>query len=148
MANDFYFRALLPILWAAISTVIALLLYRTSSAFFEQEAKAADGTRRIRLVGSVVIAAVVFVGLWRVTPAAVLTGAGRDQVAFGAQELRDLQATTGVMGDAVTRLEACDATQAVGGDCAEALHVVRTSLDAVQAKLAGLAPPAAAKAGK
>jgi hypothetical protein len=64
---DRYIVIVLPIAWAIISTVIALLLYRTSDAFFEQQVPDEKGRRRIKLVGSIVIAGVVFLGLAKFT---------------------------------------------------------------------------------
>lgn len=65
---DKYIPIILPLVWVVVSTVIALILYRTSEAFFEQKVSGRHGAKRIRLVGSVVIAAVVFLGLARFTP--------------------------------------------------------------------------------
>src|SRR5260370_25129251 len=56
--------AVLPCLWALLATVIAVSLYKTSSALFEET----QGKRRIRLTGSVTIAALAFYGLKWATP--------------------------------------------------------------------------------
>jgi hypothetical protein len=63
-----YVLYVLPVLWIAAATVVALLLYRTSEALVEQNSGAQGGGRRVRLVGSVAIAVVVFVLLWRASP--------------------------------------------------------------------------------
>ena len=64
-----YVLYVLPLLWIATATAVALLLYRTSEALVEHKLKTADGgTRRVRLVGSVAIAVVVFVLLWKASP--------------------------------------------------------------------------------
>jgi len=62
---------LLPVLWIMAATVVALLLYRTSRALVEHSSTGPGGTRRVRLVGSIAIAVVVFLLLWKVTPSLV-----------------------------------------------------------------------------
>lgn len=59
---------LFPVLWIAAATVVALLLYRTSRAFVQHGSAGESGTKRVRLVGSIAIAVVVFVLLWEATP--------------------------------------------------------------------------------
>lgn len=59
---------LLPILWAVIATGIGLVLYKTSEALFESTSVSNVGKRRIRLVGSVTIAALAFYGMKLATP--------------------------------------------------------------------------------
>ena len=59
---------LLPVLWIVAATVVALLLYRTSRALVEHSSTGPGGTRRVRLVGSIAIAVVIFVLLWKATP--------------------------------------------------------------------------------
>jgi hypothetical protein len=64
---------LLPVLWAIISAAIALVLYRTSEALFESVERSKTRTRRIRLAGSVAIAALAFYGMSKYTPSSRLT---------------------------------------------------------------------------
>ena len=63
-----YVLYVLPVLWIAAATVVALLLYRTSEALVEHNSSSAGDKKRVRLVGSVAIAVVVFVLLWRASP--------------------------------------------------------------------------------
>jgi hypothetical protein len=66
---------LLPILWALIATVVGLLLYKTSEALFESKQKDETGTKRLRLLGSVTIAALAFYGMKYATPSERLRAA-------------------------------------------------------------------------
>ncbi len=59
----------MPVVWIVVATLVALALYKTSGAVVEQVVKSDAQQRSVRLVGSVAIAIVVFVLLWRVTPA-------------------------------------------------------------------------------
>lgn len=68
MMLDNYIPLILPIVWAIVATIVALTLYRTSQAVFEQEDIRETSRRKLRLVGSVVIAALVFWGLAHYTP--------------------------------------------------------------------------------
>lgn len=63
---------LLPVIWAAAATGIGALLYRSSRALFESSRVTQRGQRRIRLTGSVVIAALAFYGMRAATPSARL----------------------------------------------------------------------------
>jgi len=62
---------LFPVLWIVAATIVALLLYRTSRALVEHSSTGAGGTRRVRLVGSIAIAVVIFFLLWKATPSLV-----------------------------------------------------------------------------
>lgn len=74
---------LAPLVWAIVSTVIALLLYKTSEGIFTHGGGEGDTKNRLRLTGSVVIAGCVFFALWKTTnPAVMQTGSEKSQ---GAQ---------------------------------------------------------------
>ncbi|TAT71063.1 hypothetical protein [Rhizobium ruizarguesonis] len=65
-------RVLIPVAWIVVSTIVGLVLYRSSKAFFTQ--KDPQNSRQIRLTGSVVIAALAFIALWKTTPNEMLVG--------------------------------------------------------------------------
>ena len=67
-----YITLLLPIIWAVISAIIALLLYKTSDAFFDSTKLKGDKRYKIRVVGSILIAGAVFYALKVSTPEARL----------------------------------------------------------------------------
>ncbi len=54
----------IPVIWAIVSALIGLILYKSSKAFFTLN----HSNRQIRLVGSVVIAALAFWGIKNATP--------------------------------------------------------------------------------
>lgn len=117
---------LLPVLWAIISAAIAMMLYRTSEALFESVEKSKTRTRRIRLAGSVAIAALAFYGMSKYTPSSRLTWdtrglvAGLNEIdraaldAQGALAVNDIQSC----GSALRRLQhaATQLRQQVQGD--------------------------------
>ncbi len=59
---------ILPIVWSIVATCIGAVLYKTSAALFEDTSRARGRTRSLRLTGSVVIAALAFVGMRSATP--------------------------------------------------------------------------------
>jgi hypothetical protein len=77
-------RVLLPILWAIVSTVIALLLYKTSKAVFvsneTRNVKQNTVRKRLSLAGSVVIAGLAFLGMKNATPVENITEPGTDRI--------------------------------------------------------------------
>jgi hypothetical protein len=65
----------LPVVWAIAATVVGLILYKTSAALFESKTTDKTRSKRIRLTGSVTIAALSFVGMWYATPSERLKSA-------------------------------------------------------------------------
>ena len=102
-----YLRTLLPVIWLLVSTLIALLLYRSSSALFEEERASQGGVRRVRLVGSVTIAALAFLGVWRATPTSILTGQDDDHVGVATTQLVASHRAAAALDDAVNKIAAC-----------------------------------------
>lgn len=66
---------LLPVLWAIVATAIGLVLYRSSNAFFESDRLPSLPAKQIRLTGSVVIAALAFLGMRQATPVSAMEDA-------------------------------------------------------------------------
>jgi hypothetical protein len=73
---DWHF--VIPISWAIVSAFLALLLYRTSSALFHQSIADKQEVRSVRLVGSIVIAGVIFGALKWATPEDLLRNTSAD----------------------------------------------------------------------
>lgn len=111
-----YLRFLLPVLWIVVATVVALLLYRTSSAMVEQVVVRKASQKKIRLVGSVAIALVVFVLLWRSTPS---TEMRPDDRLLGAPDVRRLNEAKQEYDLAWNRLEACSQLTVIAQCAAE-----------------------------
>jgi hypothetical protein len=134
--NDIY-RTLIPVLWAIVSAAIGLILYKSSSAFFERRDTKEGGVRRIRLVGSVVIAALVFIGLRQSTPTELMLGrpAGSAVVL-----VRDIQSTKQFLEEAnsaTNDLLGC-ATVSPASQCIGQIEAVRSKLNSAKNNLAGL----------
>lgn len=125
----------LPILWTIVSTIVSLILYKSSSAFFESKRSREGETRRIRLVGSIVIAALVFLALWRATPAVKPTPleAFRPRIEEVGERAENVR-------QRLNLLKACAAMTAVS-QCARELDALDTAvadLDASRSRLAAL----------
>ena len=85
-----YIILLLPVIWATTATIIGLLLYKSSKAFFSNELKNGATSKRIRLVGSVVIAAAAFLGMKISTPSASLDLQDEDEIQLNKSEMNQL----------------------------------------------------------
>ena len=80
------YAVLLPLAWLAAATGAALLLYRSSSALFDGDSIGPVKAKRIRLTGSVVIAALAYIGMWQATSRLGLLAAGPDRLVVGQQD--------------------------------------------------------------
>jgi hypothetical protein len=100
-------RVFLPVIWAFASTLMGLVLYRSSAALFEQTKKKDGEVRRIRLVGSIVIAAVIYLGLWKATPVDTLMIVPSGSKMLRASDLHDMVEQLREADAAFSSLEAC-----------------------------------------
>ena len=80
----------LPVCWAVVSTIIALVLYKSSEAFFESNNKTKGKQRKIRIVGSVTIAAVAFFGMQYATPKERLKQLPKGSIILQQYDIRKL----------------------------------------------------------
>jgi hypothetical protein len=117
-------RLFLPVIWALVGTLIGLVLYRSSSAFFEQVKRKNGAVRKVRLVGSICIAAVVYLGLWRATPTSLQTGVPDDSKLVPKQELRAAVEALEQAVAAVSSVEGC-AAAAAASKCQSELATLR-----------------------
>ncbi|WP_322418910.1 hypothetical protein [Mesorhizobium huakuii] len=127
-------RLILPIIWALTATAIGLVLYRSSSAFFEQKRNKDGETRRIRLVGSVVIASIAFFGLQHVTPDSSLTGVPPDSILISKFELTEIQEAAEQANAAMGDLLGCAAIT-TPSQCKAEMDVVRDRLNNIRVRL-------------
>jgi hypothetical protein len=111
---DWHFA--IPISWAIVSAALALLLYKSSGAVFEQSIVTSENNnKRIRLVGSIAIAGAIFFGLKWATPPMLITGQQSDAVSVSKKAL---SATTSKLDEAIAaldRLDACTAVTSIRG---------------------------------
>jgi hypothetical protein len=124
-------RALLPVLWAVVSTFIGLVLYRSSAAFFEQTRQKPGSTRKIRLVGSICIAAIAFYGLRESTPTALLTGVPKDSQLIRSSDLQGIVEAAEQADSALLKLTAC-ANITQPSQCQAELSAVRDRISQVR----------------
>jgi hypothetical protein len=135
-----YLRYVLPIFWIVIATIVALLLYRTSSAVVENVVHEEKAQKRVRLVGSVAIAVVVFVLLWRATPS---VNVAPDDRIVEAAELRRLASAKQEYDLALNRLDACSRITVVAQCGAELTEMrgARNQFDRLYAEIIGTREP-------
>jgi hypothetical protein len=120
-------RLFLPVIWAFTGTIIGLVLYRSSAAFFEQTKRKEGEVRRIRLVGSICIAGVVFLGLWNATPASIQKGVPDDAKLVRRVEVQAAAESLEQANAAATALIAC-ATITPPAQCRAELQEVLTRI--------------------
>jgi hypothetical protein len=128
---DRYLPVFLPIIWVVVSTAVGLILYKTSKAFFEHGSQRADGqVRRVRLVGSVVIAGATLLALWKVTPNEALSDLSDPRARIPREFVAELREASRGLDLAMGQLEACAAVT-VAGQCEAELSAVSAASDRV-----------------
>src|SRR5664279_2871828 len=100
-------RFVIPVIWAFVSAGLALLLYRTSSGLFEQQIKDEKQGRRIRLVGSIVLAGAIFGALKWATPDSLVTGQPSGSVLLSKKSLSSSRGALQETRNALDKLKAC-----------------------------------------
>lgn len=137
---DRYIAILLPIAWAIIATIIALILYRTSDALFEQSFPGEGERRRVKLVGSIAIAAVVFLGLARFTDLSPFTEMTAREQRVSTSALNDhRRAITGLRRE-YEELRGCMAI-APARECLNSADKIGLEIDRVERGLDEVDPP-------
>lgn len=127
-------RFIIPLLWALVSAALALLLYKTSNGLFEQVSSDREQTRRIRLVGSIVLAAAIFVALKWATPEAIVTGQLRGSAIIPKSKLHSSAGAMQGLRNSFDRLEAC-ASISTMQDCRSEIDSVRSSITSLESAL-------------
>jgi hypothetical protein len=140
MTSGELIRLLLPVIWAIVSTAIGLILYRTSSAFFEDTQQTQGSKRKIRIVGSICIAALAYIGLWRATPTSLQVGVPLDSQLVRQVDIHAAGESIQEAAAAVTRLEGC-ATIAPPVQCRREIDLVSDRVAQAQRKLDALSRP-------
>jgi hypothetical protein len=135
-----YLITLLPVLWAIVATAIALVLYRTSEGLFEEKIKSASTTRRIRLTGSSVIAALAFLGMAKATPERLMTSNPNDTVLLPVSDVRLLNDRMAIIEDQLMELEACVSVRGVQ-NCIAQLESLRTAISNVKVSVSRIKEP-------
>jgi hypothetical protein len=131
-----YFLYILPVIWALTSTLVALLLYRSSKAFFSQTESVQGRTRRVRLVGSIVIAAVVFLGLRSASPSRDVSP---DDTVLHRAEFNALMGALADLRSASDALEVCLNMTAVS-ECREQVETLRAQASRSRAAINAMQP--------
>lgn|GEM_PF-2921978 len=125
---------LLPVIWAIIATVIGLALYKTSDAFFESTQKNKQGAKKIRLVGSVTIAALAFYGMRLATPSQRLQGINEGAVIVNSSDVKALYELSTKLDNSSLELEGCVHTEDIE-DCSRKVEDVRNQISSLNASL-------------
>jgi hypothetical protein len=131
---------MLPIIWAITSTLIGMLLYRSSNALFEQESVDKQRTRRIRLAGSVVIAVVAFIGMQRATPKERLGGIHADSVCIPDTRMLELERIIRDIDRLKLEIDGCFASEDYAL-CTTRLQTMHTAITDLRQFLISTKPP-------
>jgi hypothetical protein len=130
-------RLFLPVIWALVAAAIGRLLYATSSAFFEQMKRTQEEKKRLRLVGSVCIAAIVYLGLWQATPATLRVGVPADSVTVRRSDLHAATEELEQTKSAASELLAC-AALAPSSQCKNEIRAVQEKIDSSMNRIKAL----------
>jgi ABC-type transport system involved in cytochrome c biogenesis permease subunit len=123
-------KLLIPVFWIVVATAVALILNKTTAAYFEQK----QSGRQIRLYGSVVIAGVVFFGLWWATPRDLVSVLPKGTIAVKEGELRNALAYVAKVKGALVNVSAC-ASIAPPSECRLELELLGTEVENLEQNL-------------
>ena len=135
--TEFLVKIFLPVIWALVATGIALALYKTSAALFDGTEGGTTSTKRLRLAGSVVIAALAFLGLKMSTPRSNLTQVPSDSVIVRKALLNDIKTQGGYSHNAAQDVSAC-VDIAEPADCKGPVLRLKDRVDELQRAVARL----------
>jgi len=125
-----YFWALLSTVWALVATVIGLLLYRSSKAFFELNNTTPKRSQTIRAAGSIVIAGIAFFAMQRAAPSWIISESPNG-VMISHANFADLRSATRRMDNTVLELKACLSIGNTQKSGAQLSDLCNTQLDEV-----------------
>ncbi len=128
--NEYIF-IIAPIVWACVSTILSLVLYKTSESFFEEERKTDGAIRRIRLVGSTVIAALIFLGLAKYTSMEAMRGIASGLVRIPSHQISQIQDSVTNLVDSKQKLAMCVELSALN-ECQLEIKSVYMEIDSVE----------------
>jgi hypothetical protein len=126
-----YVKLFLPIGWVIVSTVVGVILYRTSDAFFEKVSKDKSSRQQLKLTGSVVIAALTFLGMYYVTPRGALTPKPEGMQYVASVEVQRLLDRVHDVQDRLLALSACLSVSSPK-DCSGQLQDAQTSATSLE----------------
>jgi len=137
MNTEELIRLLLPIIWAIASTLIGLILYKTSSAFFEEFRQKEGSKRKIRLMGSVVIAALTYLALWQSTPSSLQLGVPDDSMIVRRTDIVAASEDVKEAAAAIIHLVGCTEITSAA-QCAREIELVSDRISEADRKLDSL----------
>lgn len=137
MNTEELIRLLLPVIWAIVSTLIGLILYKTSSAFFEESRQNEGFKRKMRLMGSVVIAALTYLALWQSTPTALQLGVPDDSMIVRRADIAASSEDVKEAAAAIIHLVGCTEITSAA-QCASEIELVSDRISNADRKLDSL----------
>lgn len=130
----------LPIIWAVVSTVIALILYKSSDALFEQRFPVKSERRRVKLVGSIVIAAIVFLGLAKFTDLSPFSDISKNQRRVLVSTLGEHRHNLVVLRNAYEEMNGC-VSVTTADQCEQYMIKLEAGLEGVERSFNDVDPP-------
>lgn len=137
MNTEELIRLLLPVIWAVVSTLIGLILYKTSSAFFEESHQREGFKRKIRLMGSVVIAALTYLALWQSTPSSLQLGVPDDSITVRSTDIAAASEDVKEAAAAIIHLVGCTEITSAA-QCVREIELVSDRISEADRKLDSL----------
>jgi hypothetical protein len=134
-----YLVILLPVVWLLGATIVGLILYKSSEAFFEKRGQSANHQKRIRIAGSALIAAIAFLGLRESTPVDTLRVNTPGTSLVRDADLMALVRTLQRIEDQLVVLRSCIAIDQ-RGTCGDQLTEVQKAAKEADALARGLVP--------
>jgi len=109
---------LLPTIWAIVSTTVAVVLYRSSSAIFSGNELMGLPAKKVRLTGSIVIAIIIFLLIRGATPVENLIVNSPDSLIMSRDQKVYLELASDQLEASIVDLNGCIAMESVA-NCAE-----------------------------
>lgn len=134
MITDRHIALAMPIIWMLVAGALALVLYKSSGAAFEQTIKTGEDARKLRLFGSVVIAIVLFILLAHYSPTRTIDEMAAGQARVNVLDIQRLDNELTRLNVASDELVTCVAISTVQ-ECKHKLNGMQGRLSDLDARL-------------
>jgi hypothetical protein len=131
----YYVILMMPVLWVIVATIVGLILYKTSSAFFAESKKSKQATRNLRLTGSVVIAAGAFLLMKFATPDELRTLTPKGTILVDQASIDVIVKRAADLENGLVRAGGCTAIEQSAPNCARDVELAKDLATALQADI-------------
>ena len=134
----YYVILMMPVLWVVVATIVGLILYKTSSAFFAESKKSKQSTRNLRLTGSVVIAAGAFLLMKFATPDDLRTMVPKGSILVNQASIDMIAKRTTDLENGLVRVGGCTAIEQPASTCARDVEMAKDLATSLHAEVESL----------